>query len=150
MLRGLAFLLAFTPPADVPAQVTVEVASEEGVGKLKQGLMCLPAGGLEAKDIAFPQPRDILSRIGNPLARGQVLSIRASVCTKFFGVGNAPKSKLTIKMAWRLDGETKCGQTFEGNIEAKGRDLRHDPTVMIDAIEQSYRRWQEAGPNRDC
>lgn len=122
--------------------MTLALEADKNVGTLKMGLVCLPSGILEAKDIALPSNRDVAERIGDSDAVVRIVDIRASVCSAYKGVGNAPKSQLTIKVEWASSFQEVCTATWGGPLKTRGRDLRDDATVMLDAIEQSFKSWK--------
>lgn len=122
----------------------------QGRGR-KKGLVCVSAGALKARDIALPSRRDVAERVGTDDPLPSIVNIEASVCTAYMGIGKAQKSQLRIQVEWSSASGSLCEKSWKGEAKIKGRDLRDDPTVMLEAIDVSFKRW-EAGraSSADC
>lgn len=119
------------------------------VGSHKSGLACFPNGALRWSEIAKPDIIEIANHVENPptsmksKVSGKLLSIKASVCTPWLGVGESqPKSEIKIFMKWivyNADG-TSSERVVETAIARKQHDLRFDAALFAEAIETSLRR----------
>lgn len=139
MLLFPIFLMLAGTGDQLPVDLAIE--GERKVGGVKKGLVCVPAGALKARDIALPSRRNVAERVGTDDALPSIVSIEASVCTAYMGIGKAPKSQLRIQVEWSSASGSLCEKSWEGEAKIKGRDLRDDPTVMLEAIDVSFKRW---------
>jgi hypothetical protein len=160
LYRCLAFVIIaiFAGPFSTGAaalEPTVAInwnlAPIDKVGSHKSGMACLPNGSLIWREISKPDSAIIsetlirllvLDSVSGQNVFGDIVSIKASLCTPWLGVGESkPKSTLKIKVRWKVDRAdgVPIDKLIETEVSRKSLDLRFDATLLLEALETSFR-----------
>lgn len=149
-----AALTGFGAPVAEGAEPRIAIdwnlSPTDKVGSHKSGMACFPSGSLRWQEIAKPDAAllgNLLESLlepssAEPEVSGKLVSLKASLCTPWLGVGEAqPKSEIKIFVRWtfRNAGGTSFDRVVETEIARKQYDLRRDPALLSDAIEANFR-----------
>lgn len=146
----LSFGVTHGHAAEPRVEVNWNLSPTDKVGSRKSGIACFPNGALRWKDIAKPDSSELATHLGALLLpnaqerqiKGKLVSIKASLCTPWLGVGEAePKSTFKITMIWSFvePSGILADEIVETEIGSKQLDLRVNATLFFEAFETSLK-----------
>lgn len=132
-----------------PVKLNWLLAPSDKVGSKKSGIACLPNGALQWHDLARPEVDLLAERLqalveASPIAtlsaQGDIVSIKAALCSAWLGMGRQPKSEIQLSIRWSLQsGDRQFIETGSSNVQRKAFDLRTNADLLMEAVEASLK-----------
>lgn len=132
-------------------EINWKLAPSDKVGSEKSGAACFPNGTLHWQELAKPDSETLASQLKSLLASsqrsgisasGELISLKAMVCSAWLGMGAQPKSEIKLSIQWSLqsEGRPPFETAVETSIARKKFDLRIDPALLQEAVETNFKK----------
>lgn len=127
------------------------LAPTDKAGSEKSGAACFPNGALLWHEVAKPDAQLVNSHlrallqsrgIDQAAVSGEVISLKAMVCSPWLGIGAKPKSEIKLSIQWTVqpDSGPSINAVIETSVARKQFDLKSDPALLLEALESSLQK----------